>query len=78
MTVSVWISPSATGEMGGGGSGSQKPALIARTIERLFKEHRVVDLESLCIKFGERVSPCVLFFFASEFRIKLKMLNEPI
>jgi exosome complex component RRP45 len=53
MTVSVWISPSATGEMGGGGS--QRPALIARTIEKLFKEHRVVDLESLCIKYGEKV-----------------------
>jgi len=53
MTVSVWISPTATGEMGGGGS--QRPALIARTLEKLFKEHKVVDLESLCIKFGEKV-----------------------
>lgn len=53
MTVSVWISPAATGDMAGGGS--QKPALLARTIEKLFKEHRVVDLESLCIKYGEKV-----------------------
>lgn len=35
---------------------SQKPALIARTIERLFKDNKAVDLESLCIRFGEKVS----------------------
>jgi exosome complex RNA-binding protein Rrp42 (RNase PH superfamily) len=51
-TVSVWVSPAATGEMVGN---SQRPALIARTIERLFKENKAVDLESLCIRFGEKV-----------------------
>jgi exosome complex RNA-binding protein Rrp42 (RNase PH superfamily) len=55
MTVSVWVSPAATGEMGGGGKTANKSALIARTLEKIFKDHRVVDLESLCIKFGERV-----------------------
>jgi len=53
LTISVWISPSATGEMAG--SGAVKPALVSRTIEKMFKEHRAVDLASLCIKFGEKV-----------------------
>ncbi|CAL8073074.1 unnamed protein product [Orchesella dallaii] len=49
-TISVWVSPAATGEMVGS---SEKPSAIARTLERMFKENRAVDLESLCIKFGE-------------------------
>ncbi|ODN05042.1 Protein RRP45A [Orchesella cincta] len=49
-TISVWVSPAATGEMVGN---SEKPSAIARTLERMFKENRAVDLESLCIKFGE-------------------------
>lgn len=55
MTISTWISPTATGEIGSGGSNSKKPAIIARILEKLFKEHKVVDLDSLCIKFGEKV-----------------------
>jgi exosome complex RNA-binding protein Rrp42 (RNase PH superfamily) len=52
VSVSVWVSPAATGDMVGS---SGRPSLIARSLERLFKENRAVDLESLCIKFGEKV-----------------------
>lgn len=52
LTISVWVSPAATGEMVGN---SEKPSSIARTLERMFKDNRAVDLESLCIKFGELV-----------------------
>jgi len=52
MSVSVFVSPTATGDMVGN---SSKPSAIARCIERLFKENKAVDLESLCIKFGELV-----------------------
>jgi len=52
LTVSVWVSPAATGEMVGN---SLRPALIARALEKLLRDNRAVDTESLCIKFGEKV-----------------------